>query len=297
MSTTLSDMPRSERRINLEMGRSNLDPASTGDFRPSEQHRIEDLHYISEYLAQNSSKSAAVFRRYDKLAMYRIMGLSQELRALEHEHDELVKDGFYPEDVENHAGFDGRVDESLKHYYVTDDLLIAYSQVLHLEPPADRTVEAIDGHIINPKLHHGQDWWGHRLRYKLRGQETTQTFPDLVSLFTPAENDYISRGVDKFLYFLFTTPESTKGAKYVNEQKLQRFVTVIGTVIAIGFLIAAMWVLWRLKNDMIAKLATVTGFVVGFAGWLGFLTTAQRKDVIAATAAYAAVLVVFVSQQ
>jgi len=47
---------------------------------------------------------------------------------------------------------------------------------------------------------------------------------------------------------------------------------------------------------MIAKLCTVTAFVVAFAGWLGFLTTAQRKDVIAATAAYAAVLVVFISQ-
>ena len=78
---------------------------------------------------------------------------------------------------------------------------------------------------------------------------------------------------------------------------MQKFVTFIGTIISIGFLVSAMWVLWRLEKQMIAKLATVTGFVVAFAGWLGFLTTAQRKDVIAATAAYAAVLVVFVSQQ
>jgi hypothetical protein len=78
---------------------------------------------------------------------------------------------------------------------------------------------------------------------------------------------------------------------------MQKFVTFVGTIISIGFLVSAMWVLWRLNDLMIAKLATVTGFVVAFAGWLGFLTTAQRKDVIAATAAYAAVLVVFVSQQ
>jgi thiol:disulfide interchange protein len=78
---------------------------------------------------------------------------------------------------------------------------------------------------------------------------------------------------------------------------MQKFVTFVGTIISIGFLVSAMWVLWRLEENMIAKLATVTGFVVAFAGWLGFLTTAQRKDVIAATAAYAAVLVVFVSQQ
>jgi len=78
---------------------------------------------------------------------------------------------------------------------------------------------------------------------------------------------------------------------------MQKFVTFVGTIISIGFLVSAMWVLWRLEDQMVAKLGTVTGFVVAFAGWLGFLTTAQRKDVIAATAAYAAVLVVFVSQQ
>ena len=83
----------------------------------------------------------------------------------------------------------------------------------------------------------------------------------------------------------------------MNEHRLQRFVTFSSTVFAIGFLITAMWVLWSLDDQMIAKLATVTGFVVAFSAWLGFLTTAQRKDVIASTAAYAAVLVVFVSQQ
>jgi hypothetical protein len=57
-----------------------------------------------------------------------------------------------------------------------------------------------------------------------------------------------------------------------------------------------MWVLLREGNHMIAKLATVTGFVVAIAGWVGSFTTAQRKEVITATAAYAAVLVVFISK-
>jgi hypothetical protein len=35
-----------------------------------------------------------------------------------------------------------------------------------------------------------------------------------------------------------------------------------------------MWVLWREGQDMIAKLGTVTGFVVLFAIWMGFFTAA-----------------------
>ncbi|KAI4659173.1 uncharacterized protein J4E78_005597 [Alternaria triticimaculans] len=140
-------------------------------------------------------------------------------------------------------------------------------------------------------------WLGHPLKYRMKRDGDKMTFTDLVSLYTPAENDYLSRFVDKFLYPLFLTPGSSKEAKYVNEQKMQKFVTFVGTIISIGFLVSAMWILWRLDDHMVAKLGTVTGFVVAFAGWLGFLTTAQRKDVIAATAAYAAVLVVFVSQQ
>ncbi|KAJ4291769.1 hypothetical protein N0V90_009664 [Kalmusia sp. IMI 367209] len=242
-------------------------------------------------------KAATVFRRYDKLAVYRIIRLSQELRSLERDHDQIVEWGILSQDSERNFDFDERVGIKIKEYYIADDLLIAYSQVLHLEPPAERTVEALERYISSPELHKNQEWWGHRLKYTLRSKARPRTFPDLVSLYTPAENDYLSKFVDKFLYPFFTTLGSTKEAKYVNEQKLQRFVTFAGTVFAIGFLIAAMWVLWRLHNHMIAKLATVTGFVVAFAGWLGFLTTAQRKDVIAATAAYAAVLVVFISQQ
>ncbi|KAI4633975.1 uncharacterized protein J4E87_001144 [Alternaria ethzedia] len=256
----------------------------------------EGSYLIADSLAQNSSKSAAVFRRYDKLAMHRLIVLSKELRGFEMIHDQYVDDISREGDPE---GLESGIDSEqfglkIMEYY---NLLAAYSGVLHLEPPAGRTVEALDRFISTPKFHGGKPWLGHQLKYQMKKNGARTTYPDLVSLYTPAENDYLSRFVDKFFYGFFLTPESTEGAKYVNEQKMQRFVTFVGTVISIGFLVAAMWVLWRLEDHMIPKLGAVTGFVVAFAGWLGFLTTAQRKDVIAATAAYAAVLVVFVSQQ
>jgi hypothetical protein len=87
--------------------------------------------------------------------------------------------------------------------YIIDDLLIAYSQILHIEPPADRTVKALDRYISKPESHGNKEWWGHRMKYRLDGEKAETKFPDLVSLYTPAENDYLSRFIDKALYRFF----------------------------------------------------------------------------------------------
>ena len=79
----------------------------------------------------------------------------------------------------------------------------------------------------------------------------------------------------------------------LREDRIQLAVTVLGTLMAIGFLIAAMWVLWREGDHMVAKLASVTAFVAVFATWLVLF---KRKNIFVATAAYAAVLVVYVGR-
>jgi hypothetical protein len=68
----------------------------------------------------------------------------------------------------------------------------------------------------------------------------------------------------------------TKETKYLDERRIRRFVTFVGTLFAIAFLIGAMWALWCEGNHMIAKLATVTELTVAFAGWVASFTTAQR---------------------
>jgi hypothetical protein len=96
-------------------------------------------------------------------------------------------------------------------------------------------------------------------------------------------------------------------------------VTVIGTVLAFGFLVGAMWALSsvdrirgtdqitanptinaadveRLAETFKIKLAVVTGFVALFAMWVGLLVGAKRAEIFVATATYAAVLVVYVGK-
>lgn len=68
-------------------------------------------------------------------------------------------------------------------------------------------------------------------------------------------------------------------------------------VSALIFLVVAVWVLWILREaDATVRLGVVTAFVVVFAAFLSGVTTAKRSDIFATTAAYAAVLVVFLSR-
>ena len=85
-------------------------------------------------------------------------------------------------------------------------------------------------------------------------------------------------------------------AAYLDERRIQRFATVVGTFFAVAFVVLGMWALWAKRDNVKAQFGIVTGFVFAFAGWLGFFTSSTRKEVVTATAVYGAVLVVFVSK-
>jgi hypothetical protein len=71
-------------------------------------------------------------------------------------------------------------------------------------------------------------------------------------------------------------------------------VAAISTAFSAILLIGAIVGLYAVKDDK-AKLGMVAGFTVLFALGIALLTNARRSEIFAATAAYAAVLVVFVS--
>lgn len=81
---------------------------------------------------------------------------------------------------------------------------------------------------------------------------------------------------------------------YFQEKLIQRIVAVINIVIAAMLLIGAIVSLYKVKKDE-ARLGMIAGFTGFFALSLGLLTNAKRAEIFAATSAYAAVLVVFVS--
>jgi hypothetical protein len=71
-------------------------------------------------------------------------------------------------------------------------------------------------------------------------------------------------------------------------------VNVINTLFAAVLLVGAITSLYFVKKPG-AKLGIIAGFTTLFAATVGGMTSAERQEVFAASAAYAAVLVVFVS--
>ena len=130
---------------------------------------------------------------------------------------------------------------------------------------------------------------------------------DLIALQVPADQDRLLTIIRTYLPWQFIVSSSISTCKsflilpqtssdgrvaYISEQKLVRFVTVVSTLLAailmIGFIIVLNYAKARDRRLVVIGIFTVT-----FAGSVGLLTNARRVEVFAATAAYAAVLVVF----
>jgi hypothetical protein len=75
---------------------------------------------------------------------------------------------------------------------------------------------------------------------------------------------------------------------------VQRVVVTVSTIFAAVLLVGATTSLYFVRRPG-AKLGLLAAFTSLFAASVGGLTSARRQEVFAATAAYAAVLVVFVS--
>ena len=83
---------------------------------------------------------------------------------------------------------------------------------------------------------------------------------------------------------------------YNKESLIDKLVTFATIVLGLAMLIGPLWWLQHLALDypnLAARLWVITGFVVLFVILLSILTTAQPFEVLGATAAYGAVLMVF----
>ena len=81
---------------------------------------------------------------------------------------------------------------------------------------------------------------------------------------------------------------------YISEARLHAVVAIINVLAAAALLFGAIYNLYYVKSDQV-KLGLITVYTVAFAICVGLLTNARRPEVFGACAAYAAVLVVFVS--
>ena len=79
---------------------------------------------------------------------------------------------------------------------------------------------------------------------------------------------------------------------YNMEERIDKFVTCVTIGLGLIMLIAPLWLLQYVDSDM-GRLRIITCFLVGFTFLLSILVVARPFEVLAATAAYGAVLMVF----
>ena len=89
-------------------------------------------------------------------------------------------------------------------------------------------------------------------------------------------------------------PESDEHFTYYLEKRVERVVAIINVIVAAILLIGAIMSLYCVTSPT-ARLCIIAVFTIFFAVSIALVTNANRAEVFAATAAYAAVLVVFVS--
>ena len=118
---------------------------------------------------------------------------------------------------------------------------------------------------------------------------------DLIALRRPPEEDLLSRYLQDHWPFSHREANDPLDRTTIYKNKhVVRTVALISLLLAAILLIGAIVSLHSVSSDG-AKLGLLTVFTLLFAGSIGLLTNARRAEVFAATAAYAAVLVVFVS--
>jgi hypothetical protein len=119
---------------------------------------------------------------------------------------------------------------------------------------------------------------------------------DLVALRASPEEDRLSKVFRTHLSLLFASKRPGAGGylTYISEDRIRLVVGVINIVLAAAFLFGAIYVLHYVQSQQ-KRLGLITAFTTAFALSIGLLTNARRAEVFGACAAYAAVLVVFVS--
>lgn len=118
---------------------------------------------------------------------------------------------------------------------------------------------------------------------------------DLAAICPPLDTDPLSRLLRDHWPFKGTPyPDPRDTTQHFLESRVKWAVLVITTVLAAILLIGAIAGLYFLERPE-SKLGMIAGLTTLFAAGVGCLTSAKRHEIFAASAAYAAVLVVFVS--
>jgi hypothetical protein len=119
---------------------------------------------------------------------------------------------------------------------------------------------------------------------------------DISALVRPPEEDRLTTFLRKYcpILFLERYPDENSRVAYISASRIALVVGLVNVLLAAAFLFGAIYNLHYVDKDKI-KLGLIAGYTTAFALCINLITTAKRSEIFGACAAYAAVLVVFVS--
>ncbi|KAM5344699.1 hypothetical protein ACJ41O_010561 [Fusarium nematophilum] len=275
----------------------------------SQHFYVDGFPSLAHFIASDRDRTSAIFKRFNRLAARNLLTLQSELAELEatldeyDQQDQRTREASQSlrnwEDYKARNGTNsdrrillGKIKTTLKDYR---EAMIFESTLASIPPPDRKTLKAFRVNFFHGRPEESKD-------FPMLGGHSASLYDDpdgLVVLHTSEPPDRLTMFVQDYFGFLFNetdTHGATSGPMvgYALGRKISGFISYLSTVLAALLLIGAILVLYKTKSDDL-KLGLIALFTMIFATSVGLLTNARRAEVFGATAAYAAVLVVFVS--
>ena len=286
---------------------------------------------LAAWMNRDPDHETFVFRKFNRLGARSILHSQSRLVALEKEIDDLDEEARTSDDFEaqqssrryetliRHAEDPNRpekrrikkleeLEKLLKEYckctrkpdrtktsmtYEIDEMLLLQSQIAAYKGPTNRVLNTCRDYVEGRAFDSANK--GAMPIISGRAKDFLSEKADLIALRRSTEEDVLSRYLQD--HWPFPRREAKdpldRTAIYKNKHVV-RTVAFISLLLAALLLIGAIVSLHTVSSDE-AKLGLLTMFTLLFAVSIALLTNARRPEVFAATAAYAAVLVVFVS--
>ncbi|KAF2856475.1 hypothetical protein T440DRAFT_549859 [Plenodomus tracheiphilus IPT5] len=321
MAQSTSISPSIVPRLTPKAGDRNMTQEAKTQIRPS-----KGFPGLANWIARDPDNESFIFRKFKALSARNLLHLQAELIILESEINELDQEALDGSDSDKVASimryetlleraqdkanmneFERRLMKKLRVLKVRikeyHEALCLQLQVNSMSSPRQRPRDALRVYLQGPLMKpHGET--ESRTLPRIHGgtydilEETFQD--DLVALVKSIEDDYLSRLLQDHWspgssnYAFVSEHDLSDQTRIFRNTKIIRTVAILNMIMAGILLIGAIVHLHFVVNANV-KLGLVAMYTMFFASSMVLCTNARRAETFAATATYAAVLVVFVS--
>jgi hypothetical protein len=174
---------------------------------------------------------------------------------------------------------------------ILGEAIMLDAAMLSLRRPSKQACDAFRNHFMNVSANGDE--------YPTLGGSSATLYDnrhDLVAFARPPEEDRLTKFLRTYCSILFLERRSNNGSHlaYISAARISIVVGLLNVILSAAFLFGAIYNLYYVEQDQI-KLGLIAGYTTAFALCISLITNAKRSEIFGACAAYAAVLVVFVS--